>query len=43
MDLFRIIYSSRPFGFDTAILNAILVDARRLNARDGMAAGTGTQ
>lgn len=34
MDLFRAIYASRPFGFDTAILSSILQDARRLNARD---------
>ena len=36
MDLFRTIYSSRPFGFDAAMLNGILADARRLNARDGI-------
>jgi len=36
MDLFRTLYSSRPFGFDSAILNGILVDARRRNARDGI-------
>lgn len=36
MDLLRTIYSSRPFGFDAAILNGILADARRLNARDGI-------
>ena len=34
MDLFRGIYSSRPFGFDASILNGILADARRLNTRD---------
>lgn len=34
MDLFRAVYTSRPFGFDTAILSSILLDARRLNARD---------
>ena len=34
--LFRAVYSSRPFGFDTAILNGILVDARRANERDGI-------
>lgn len=34
MSLFRAVYSSRPFGFDQAILNSILVDARRANARD---------
>ncbi len=36
MSLFRAIYTSRPFGFDTAILNGILLDARRANARDGV-------
>lgn len=34
MDLFRIIYSSQPFGFDEATLAGILMDARRCNARD---------
>lgn len=34
--LFRAIYSSRPFGFDAAVLNGILLDARRLNQRDGI-------
>ena len=36
MDLFRIIYGSRPFGFDEAILASILSDARRLNLRDNI-------
>lgn len=36
MDVFRAVYTSRPFGFDTAILSHILHDARRLNARDGV-------
>jgi hypothetical protein len=36
MDLVQIIYSSRPFGFDNALLNGILSDARRNNARDGI-------
>lgn len=36
MDIFRTIYTSRPFGFDDAILNGILIDARRANARDGI-------
>ncbi len=36
MSLFRAIYTSRPFGFDTGILNGILLDARRANARDGV-------
>ncbi|MGY6548371.1 MAG: BLUF domain-containing protein [Roseinatronobacter sp.] len=36
MDQFRSIYSSRPFGFDAAMLNGILADARRANMRDGI-------
>ncbi|KPQ15182.1 MAG: Sensors of blue-light using FAD [Rhodobacteraceae bacterium HLUCCO18] len=36
MTLFRAVYSSRPFGFDSAILSGILVDARRCNDRDGV-------
>jgi hypothetical protein len=36
MTLFRAVYSSRPFGFDTAILSGILLDARRANERDGI-------
>ncbi len=36
MDLFRAIYSSRPFGFDGSILSGILMDARRANARDSI-------
>lgn len=34
MDLFRAIYTSRPFGYDSAILSTILMDARRANLRD---------
>lgn len=34
MELYRAIYTSRPFGFDTGILSSILLDARRLNTRD---------
>jgi hypothetical protein len=36
MDLFRAIYTSRPFGFDSAILSGILMDARRANGRDSI-------
>jgi hypothetical protein len=36
MDLVQIIYSSRPFGFDDALLSGILSDARRNNERDGI-------
>ena len=31
MSLMQLVYASRPFGFDTAILNGILSEARRLN------------
>jgi hypothetical protein len=34
MALIQIIYASRPFGFDSAILSHILMQARRNNARD---------
>ncbi len=36
MGLHRIIYSSRPFGYDAALLNGILADARRANERDAI-------
>lgn len=36
MDVFRAIYTSRPFGFDEAILSSILMDARRANEQDGI-------
>jgi hypothetical protein len=35
-DLIQIIYSSQPFGFDSAILSGVLLDARRCNTRDGI-------
>ena len=34
MPLMQLIYASRPFGFDDAMLAGILIDARRCNARD---------
>ena len=34
MSLYRIIYSSRPFGYDASMLNGILMQARRINERD---------
>jgi len=34
MSLFQIIYASRPFGFDSAMLNGILSDARRNNQQN---------
>ncbi|MBC7497205.1 MAG: BLUF domain-containing protein [Sphingomonadaceae bacterium] len=36
MTLYRTIYSSRPFGFNSAMLGGILVGARRNNRRDGL-------
>ncbi len=36
MSLFQVVYSSRPFGYDAQTLAAILLDARRLNGRDGI-------
>jgi hypothetical protein len=36
MDLFRLVYSSRPFGFDDGMLNGILSDARHYNAQNGL-------
>ena len=32
MTVYQLIYASRPFGFDEAVLNGILVGARRYNA-----------
>lgn len=36
MPMTQLIYASHPFGFDEATLAAILVVARRCNARDGI-------
>ncbi len=36
MDLQQIVYSSQPFGYDSASLMQILNDARFCNARDGV-------
>ncbi len=36
MMLHRLIYASRPFGFDAALLGGIMVGARRNNRRDGL-------
>ena len=36
MSLHRLVYASRPFGFDEAILNGILAQARHCNARDDL-------
>lgn len=34
MSLIHLVYASHPFGFDEAMLNGILLDARRCNERD---------
>ncbi|HEX5689042.1 MAG TPA: BLUF domain-containing protein [Roseiflexaceae bacterium] len=34
MNLFQLVYASRPFGFDDAMLNGILMSARANNTRD---------
>ena len=34
MALMQLVYASRPFGFDQAMLDGILLDARRCNDRD---------
>ena len=36
MPLIQLTYASRPFGYDGAMLQGILMDARRCNARDGI-------
>lgn len=36
MALMQLVYASRPFGFDQAMLDGILLDARRCNERDGI-------
>ena len=36
MELTQLIYASQPFGFDDAMLNGILRDARRWNVREGI-------
>jgi hypothetical protein len=36
MDLVQLIYSSRPFGFDDAVLNGILLTSRRNNQKSGV-------
>jgi hypothetical protein len=33
VSVYRLIYVSRPFGFDMAMLNGILLDARDINSR----------
>ena len=36
MPLLQLVYASRPFGFESGTLTAILFDSRRCNARDGI-------
>ncbi len=36
MTMMQLIYHSQPFGFDEAMLNGILLQARRNNGRDGL-------
>ncbi len=36
MELTQLIYWSQPFGFDDSMLDGILLQARRNNARDGL-------
>ncbi len=36
MPLMQLIYHSQPFGFDDAMLDGILLQARRNNGRDGV-------
>lgn len=36
MSLIQLIYASRPFGFDNSTLNAILIEARASNPRQGI-------
>lgn len=36
MSVTQLIYASRPFGFEGSVLNGILIQARRNNARDGV-------
>lgn len=33
-ELTQLIYASQPFGYDSAILSSILIDARKFNKRD---------
>lgn len=36
MSMTQLVYASSPFGFDTAMLAGILLDARRCNTRDNI-------
>ena len=35
-NLYRLIYSSRPFGFDTSVLNGLLIDSRDNNKKNNI-------
>ena len=35
-NLAQLVYASQPFGYDSAMLSGILLDARRCNERDGI-------
>lgn len=35
-NLVQLVYASKPFGYDSAMLSGILLDARRCNERDGV-------
>ena len=32
--MYRLVYSSKPFGFDTAVLNGLLIDSRENNQKN---------
>jgi len=32
--LYRLVYSSKPFGFDTSVLNGLLIDSRENNQKN---------
>ena len=36
MELYHMVYISRPFGFDQALLNGLLIDSRSNNKRDSI-------
>ena len=33
-NLYRLVYSSKPFGFDTSVLNGLLIDSRENNQKN---------
>ena len=34
--MYRLIYNSRPFGFDTSVLNGLLIDSRENNQKNSI-------